>query len=70
MKFADVKGLSSVELVKKINQKKNEMFDLKMKSHMGQLANPVQVRTSRRDLAKMLTALNEQKQESNSQKEA
>lgn len=70
MKFSDVKGLSSVELVKKINLKKNELFDLKMKSHMGQLANPVQVRTSRRDLAKMLTALNEQKQELNSQKEA
>lgn len=70
MKFADVKDLSSVELVKKINLKKNELFELKMKSHMGQLANPLQVRTSRRELAKMLTALNEQKQESNSSKEA
>jgi large subunit ribosomal protein L29 len=62
MKFADVKDLSTVELVKRINLKKNELFELKMKSHMGQLANPVQVRTSRRDLAQMLTALNQKKQ--------
>ncbi len=58
MKFTDVKDLSVTELVKRINLKKNELFELKMKSHMGQLTNPVQVRTSRRELAKMLTAIN------------
>lgn len=62
MKFTDVKDLSSIELVKRINGKKNELFELKMKAHMGQLANPVQIRTSRRELAKMLTAVNQKKQ--------
>ncbi|MGH1468008.1 MAG: 50S ribosomal protein L29 [Bdellovibrionales bacterium] len=70
MKFADVKDLSSTELVKRINLKKNELFELKMKSHMGQLANPVQVRTSRRELAQMLTAVNQKAQESNTAEEA
>ena len=62
MKYADVKDLSKVELVKRVNAKKTELFELKMKSHMGQLANPLQVRTSRRELAQMLTALNEKSQ--------
>ncbi len=62
MKFADIKDLSSIELVKRVNLKKNEFFELKMKSHRGQLANPVEVRTSRRELARMLTAINQKKQ--------
>lgn len=62
MKFADVKDLSKTELVKRLNAKKTELFELKMKSHMGQLANPLQVRTSRRDIAQMITAL-KQKEE-------
>lgn len=63
MKFSDVKDLSQSELVKRVGVKKGELFELKMKSHMGQLANPVQVRTTRREIAKMLTALNQKKAE-------
>ena len=37
MKFADVKDLSKVELVKKMNAKKTELFELTMKAHMGNL---------------------------------
>ena len=57
MKFEDVKDLSLVELGKRINQRKNDLFELKMKSHMGQLANPIEVRVARRDIAKMMTAM-------------
>lgn len=62
MKFEDVKDLSLVELGKRINQRKNDLFDLKMKSHMGQLANPIEVRVARRDIAKMMTAMQQTKQ--------
>lgn len=61
MKFADVKDVSATELSKKINSKKAELFELKMKLHMGQLANPLQVRTTRKELAMMKTALNQKK---------
>lgn len=62
MKFEDVKDLSLVELGKRINQRKNDLFDLKMKSHMGQLANPIEVRVARRDIAKMMTAMQQTKE--------
>ncbi len=63
MKFSEVKDLSSVELVKRINEKKNEMFQLKMKHSLGQLANPMSVRTGRKELAVMMTALGQKKAE-------
>ena len=61
MKFEDVKDLSQIELGKRINQRKNDQFDLKMKAQMGQLANPLEVRIARRDVAKMLTAMQQAK---------
>lgn len=69
MKFADVKDLSKTELVKRMNAKKTELFELKMKSHMGQLTNPLQVRTSRREVAQMKTALNQKAQAEAAKKE-
>jgi large subunit ribosomal protein L29 len=70
MKFADVKDLSKTELIKRLNAKKSEAFEMKMKSHMGQLANPLEVRTSRRDVAKMMTALNQKAQAEAKKEEA
>lgn len=64
MKFSEVKDLSNTELVKKINEKKNEMFQLKMKHSLGQLANPMQVRTGRKELAVIMTALQQKNAES------
>lgn len=63
MKFADVKDLSSSELAKRLNVKKNELFEMKMKHHLGQLANPLQVRTTRREIAQMTTALKQKQAE-------
>ena len=56
MKFEDVKDLSQIELKKRINQRKNELFQMKMKNHMGELGSPMEIRTARKDIAKMLTA--------------
>jgi large subunit ribosomal protein L29 len=56
MKFEDVKDLSQIELKKRINQRKNELFQLKMKNHMGELGSPIEIRNARKDIAKMLTA--------------
>ena len=57
MKFEDVRDLSEIELKKRINQRKNDFFQMKMKNHMGELANPTELKTVRRDIAKMFTAL-------------
>ena len=63
MKFSEVKDLSKVELVKRINEKKNEMFQLKMKHSLGLLANPLSIRNERREMAVMMTALNQKNAE-------
>ena len=57
MNFEDVKNLSTVELHKKLRDTKEKMFEAKMKNAMGQLTNPMQIRTMRRDIAKLRTAL-------------
>ena len=57
MNFEDVKNLSTVELHKKMRDTKEKLFEAKMKNAMGQLTNPMQIRTMRRDIAKLRTAL-------------
>jgi len=63
MKFEDVKDLSQIELKKRINQRKNDLFQMKMKNHMGELGSPVEIKTARRDIAKMLTAFQQSNEE-------
>lgn len=57
MKYADVKDMSQTELKKKKIALRNEMFEMKMKNQLGQLANPVAIRGVRKDLARIETAL-------------
>lgn len=61
MKYADIKELSRPELTKKFEGLKQEMFQARMKNSLGQLANPLQIRYMRRDLARFKTALAGQK---------
>ena len=62
MKFEDIKDLSQIELKKRINQRKNDLFQMRMKNYMGELGSPMEIRTARRDIAKMLTAFQESKE--------
>lgn len=58
MKFSEVKDLSEKELVKRERQVREEFFHLRMKHSLGQLANPIEIRGKRKDIAKILTAKN------------
>jgi large subunit ribosomal protein L29 len=57
MKYQDVKDLSVTELKKKKQALTQEMFDAKMKNSLGQLANPLEIRALRRQIARLNTAL-------------
>ena len=57
MRFKEIQGLSVDELKKKLQEKQAELFDTRMKNSMGQLGNPLEVRTNRRSIAKIKTAL-------------
>ena len=58
MNFSEIKDLTVDELRKRSTQIKEEMFEMKMKHSLGQVSNPIQIRFKRRDLARVLTALN------------
>lgn len=57
MKFVDIKDLTVEELRKRNKNTREELFELKMKHSLGQVANPLQIRYLRRDLARIKTAL-------------
>lgn len=57
MKYADISGLAAKEIQKKLTQLQNDVFEAKMKNSLGQLANPMEIRNNRRDIARLKTAL-------------
>ena len=57
MKFVDVQELTSTELRKRVITLREELFASRMKHTLGQLASPVEIRYKRKDLARLMTAL-------------
>ena len=57
MKFEDIKNLTVVELHKKMRDLKGKLFEARMKNAMGQLTNPISIRSMRREVAQLRTAL-------------
>ena len=62
LKFKEIKELSKEELGKRVQTAQTELFEMKMKHTMGQLASPIELRFKRRDIAKLKTALAGKKQ--------
>ena len=58
MKFAEIKDLTGDELRKKQSQFRDELFETKMKHSLGQVGNPIEIRDRRKNLARVLTAIN------------
>ena len=59
MKFKELKSMSKAELTKKALEVKKSLFETKMKNTLGQLSNPLEIRATRRSMARVLTALNQ-----------
>ena len=55
----ELRDLSSEELLTKAADLKNELFNLKFQQAMGQIENPMRLRTLRKDIAKTKTVLKE-----------
>jgi large subunit ribosomal protein L29 len=55
----ELRDLSSDELQTKAADLKKEMFNLRFQQAMGQIENPMRLRTLRRDIAKTKTVLKE-----------
>jgi large subunit ribosomal protein L29 len=55
----ELRDLSSDELAVKSGELKKELFNLRFQQAMGQIENPMRLRTLRRDIAKTKTVLKE-----------
>jgi large subunit ribosomal protein L29 len=55
----ELRDLSNDELQTKATELKKELFNLRVQQAMGQIENPMRLRTLRKDIAKAKTVLKE-----------
>lgn len=58
MKFGEIRDLTVEELRKRKLKMREDLFELKMKHSLGQVASPLSIRQMRRDIARVNSALN------------
>lgn len=61
MKFIDLKEKDVKELQELLKEKKTALFELKLKLRTMQLTNPGEIRSVRKDIARINTAINAKK---------
>ena len=59
MKANNIRNLSTVEIQTKVNELKDELFNLRFQLATGQLDNPMRIREVRKDIARAKTILRE-----------
>ncbi len=59
LKARDLRELSDEELIQKYRELKKELFDMRIKHRFGQLEDTASLRIIRRNIARVLTILNE-----------
>ncbi|MGN1162437.1 MAG: 50S ribosomal protein L29 [Christensenellales bacterium] len=57
MKINDIKNMTTQELSSKLNELKNELFNLRFSHATGNLANPMQLHNVKKDIARIKTVL-------------
>ncbi len=61
MKTKEFKNLTDEDLQAKEKEIKKQLFELESQRHMGRVEKPANFRNLRRDVARILTLLNERK---------
>ena len=59
MRPDEIRAMSSEELVRKLDDLKEELFTLRFQMATAQLENPMRIREVRRDIARVKTILRE-----------
>jgi large subunit ribosomal protein L29 len=57
MKASELRGLTTEEIQNRIEQLKDELFNLRFQLATGQLENPMRIRQVRKDIARAKTIL-------------
>ncbi|MGN0517255.1 MAG: 50S ribosomal protein L29 [Acutalibacteraceae bacterium] len=64
MKAKDLRELSALELEDKLKDLKEELFNLRFQLAMNQLDNPMRISAVKKDIARILTVLSEESDDS------
>jgi len=67
VKIREIREMSDAELATRLTELTDELFHLRLKRATAQLPNPMKVRTTRRDLARVRTILAERRREAGGQ---
>jgi len=59
MKASDIRDMSTDEMRQKLQDAKQELFNLRFQHEVGQLENPKKLVQTKRDIARMQTILRE-----------
>jgi len=70
MKSKDLRDLKEDELKEKLDTLRRDLMNLRFKKTSGELKNPLALRGTRRDIARVLTILSEKESGSKLKKEA
>jgi large subunit ribosomal protein L29 len=57
MKASEIKNLSKEEMLRKLDDLKEELFNLRFQHETGQLENPQKMKHTKRDIARMKTLI-------------
>lgn len=61
LKIQSLREMTRDELTQKLHELDDELFNLKMRRSVKPLDNPLRIRTNRRDFARIVTVLHEDK---------
>ena len=59
MKVSEIREMNLEELHRKVNDLKEELFNLRFQHEIGQLENPNKMKRTRRDIAQVKTIIRE-----------
>ena len=68
MELKELKNLSDTELVQREQFLKKELFGLRQQGRLGQVEKPARFKTIRKEIAQILTIINERKNQNGKQK--
>ena len=62
MEMNEIKNLEKSELLEKVSKLKQELFHFRSQLALGRMENPMRIRETRRDIARVQTALRQKVQ--------
>ena len=69
MKASEIRELSQDERLQKVDELKQQLFNLRFQHETGQLENPQKLKQTKHDIARMKTIINQEARKDKAEKE-